>query len=463
MNKSIIILLAVLMAACSGVKNLPEPDINVPESYTATAQAAEDSVCIADLVWFEFYSDSVLCGFIRKTLENNKDLQIAASRIEELRQIYGIEKVNILPVLSGNVYAQDETNDYSGKGISHDREIGVKVSVAWEINLWGSFEWAKKKAGSNFKASVEDYRAMQMSLIAMTAETYYRLLALENEVAIVNRTVESRKESLRMAKIRFEGGLTSETVYQQAMVEYSSAASRLPELKKRLYATRNALTVLMGRTPDDSLVIGTQRLTSIDGSKLPLGVPSGLLQRRPDIRAAQLRLAAAMANVGYTYAERFPSLRFGFTPGFENNELSKFLQSPFTFLVGSITGTIFDFGAKKKKYKAAIAVYEQSRHSYEKAVIQAFTEVNTAIEAHKQAQETSMLKNELCMAAAKYIQLAQLQYRAGSLNYIDVLDAQRRYFEAQVDVNNAIRDEYIAMIDLYKVLGGGWTLPAPPK
>ncbi len=455
MKNSLIILLAALLVACSGVKNLPGPDITVPESYSPTSP--DDSLSIADLNWFEFYADTVLCGFIRETLANNKDLQIAAARIDELQRIYGIEKLNILPTLSGNVYAQDETNDYSGIGISHDREFGVKVSVAWEVNLWGSFNWAKKKTENTYKASVEDYRALQMSLIAMTAETYYNLLALENEVAIVNRTVESRKESLRMARIRFEGGLTSETVYQQAKVEFSSAASRLPELKKRLAATRNALTVLMGRVPDASLVIGTQRLTPVDTTALPLGVPSDILQRRPDIRSAQLKLAASMANVGYTYAERFPSFRFGFTPGLENNELSHFLQSPFTFLVGSITGTIFDFGAKKKKYQAAKAVYEQSRHNYEKVVIRAFTEVNTAIEAYKQAQLTCRLKTELCEAAAKYIQLAALQYRAGTLNYIDVLDAQRRYFEAQVDVNNAVRDEYLAMIDLYKTLGGGWT------
>ncbi len=450
----IYILAALTLAGCSGVKNLNRPDVVVPARLSAGA--ADDSLCIADLGWWEFYSDTTLCRFIRQTLDNNKDLQTAAARIEEMRQLYGVEKVNMLPTLSGHVYANDETNDYSGTGITHDREIGVKVTVAWEVNLMGSLSWAKKRAGSNYQATVEDYRALQLSLIALTAESYYRLAALENELEIVNHTVESRRESLRMAKIRFEGGVTSEIVYQQAMVEYSSAASRLPDLRKRLTATRNALTLLMGQNPQDTLRIEMERLTPLPDSKLPVGIPSDLLRRRPDVRGAELRLAAALANAGYQYADRFPSLQLGFTPGFENNELKKFFESPFTFIVGSVTGPIFDFGKKKRKYQAAVAAYEQSRSQYEKSVLQAFTEVNTAIEAYSDAHESSILKKDLCMAAAKYIQLAQLQYRAGTLNYIDVLDAQRRYFEAQIDLNNAVRDEYFALITLYKALGGGW-------
>lgn len=164
-----------------------------------------------------------------------------------------------------------------------------------------------------------------------------------------------------------------------------------------------------------------------------------------------------MADVGLNYANRFPSLRIGFTPGFENDQLADFFKSPFTYTIGSITGPIFDFGRRKRKYKAAIAVYDQARFDYEKAVIQAFTEVNTAIATYKHIQETRKLKVDLRDATVKYVQLAHLQYRGGTLNYIDVLDAQRRYFDAQIGVSNALRDEYLALINLYKVLGGGWS------
>ncbi len=446
----------MMCCACSGVKHLAAPQIEVPDSFTLNVEG--DSTCLAEMDWWKFYSDSTLCRFIGRTLENNRDLLMAASRIEQMREMYGIDKANLMPQFKGTAYANDETNNYSGTGIKHDRELGVKVSVSWEMNLLGSLLWAKSRGKSNYVASVDDYGAMRVSLIARTAEAYYRLIALENELAIIKRTVESRMESLRMAKIRFEGGLTSETVYQQAMVEYSSAASLVPNLKRQITTARNALTLLMGEYPQDSLSMGEKALVPILIEKMPVGVPSQLLQRRPDIRAAQQRLAAAKANVGYTYAERFPSLQLGFTPGFENNELSNFLKSPFTFLVGTVAGPIFDFGGRKHKYKAAIAEYEQSRLQYEQTVIRAFTEVNTAINAYMDAQQSSKLKISLCQAAAKYNQLARLQYHAGTLNYIDVLDAQRRFFDAQIDESNAIRDEYLALIDLYKVLGGGWTL-----
>lgn len=446
----------LLCSACSGVKNLTKPDAGIPDSFASGTD--KDSTGLAELDWWSFYSDSTLCSYISRALENNRDLLAAASRIEQARELLGIDNAGMLPAFSGVLYANDETNDYSGSGVVHDVEIGAKVTVSWEVNLLGSMIWARKRGKADYIASAEDYNAMQISIIAQTADAYCRLTALENELSIIRRTVDSRRESLRMAKIRFEGGLTSETVYQQARVEYSSAASLVPSLKRRITAARNSLTLLMGEFPQDSLSVAEKILSPIQIERLPVGAPSRLLLRRPDIRAAEQRMAAAMANAGYTYAERFPSLHLGFTPGFENNELTRFLKSPFTFVVGSLTGPVFEFGKRWRRYRAAVAEYEQKRLQYEKTVIRAFTEVNTAITAYQQAQRSSVLKTKLCEAAAKYNHLAQLQYQAGTLNYIDVLDAQRRFFDAQIDESNAVRDEYLALIDLYKVLGGGWHL-----
>lgn len=454
----IIIALGILFPSCSGVKKLTKPQTPAPATFSSIS-AENDSTCLADIDWWEFYSDPTLRDFIGRTLKNNKDLLAAGYKLEHMNRLYGSERANILPVIGGTVYANDETNDYSGTGIIHDREIGVKIPISWEINLMGSQIWNSRRAAAEYQASAEDLRAMQVLLIARTAEAYFRLLALENEVAIVNHTMESRKESLRMAKIRYDGGLTSETVYQQAMVEYSTAASLVPNLRQGLNSARNELTLLMGELPQDSLTPYLKRLEPIMLDRIPTGVPSDLLQRRPDIRASARRLEAATANCGATYANRFPSLQLGFTPGLENNELTKFLQSPFTFIVGTISGPIFDFGRRKRKYQAAVAAYEQARLNYEKTVLQAFTEVNSAINAYDNARKSRKLKLTLCEAAEKYVHLARLQYNAGRLNYIDVLDAQRRYFDARIAVSNTIRNEYFALIDLYKALGGGWSLP----
>ncbi len=444
----------LLLAACSGTKGLVGARVDMPSTFVPSQ--TPDSMSVADMKWWEFFTDPTLKKIMEIALDNNRDLLKAAARIEEMRQLYGISKAEMLPQIGANVAYSHETNKYGGGKTTKDPEHDLKFPISWEINLWGAMSHARDAGKARYIASQEDYRAMRMELIAEVASAYVRLLALENELNIVRQTLLTREESLHQAKIRFEGGLTSETVYQQAKVEYASAASLVPDLEMKVNAMRNALTLLMGEYPEDIFSRRTFQFDRSLESRLPTGVPSDLLKRRPDLRAEEQRLKAAMADVGVSYADRFPSLRIGLTPGFENDALENFFKSPFTYAIGSITGTIFDFGRKKRKYKAAVAVYDQTRFAYEKAVMQAFTEVNDAITAYHGYLENKMLMNELCDAAEKYVKLAHLQYRGGTLNYIDVLDAQRRYFSARTGVNNAMRDEYLALINLYKVLGGGW-------
>lgn len=369
-----------------------------------------------------------------------------------------MDRLNYLPEISGIAGTNHETNRYNGIATTKDPEYDLKMTIGWEINLLGAMSWAQKGSLARYKATIDDYHAMRMALVAETASAYFRLMALRNELAIVRQTLATRDESLNQARIRFEGGLTSETVYQQAKVEYASTAALVPNLEQQVKAANNAITLLIGEFPNDSICSGQPIWSDNIQDNIPVGISSTLLERRPDISAAEHRLAAAMADVGLSYANQFPNIRLSFTPGWENESLSHFLASPFTYVIGNIAGTIFDFGRKKRKYKAAIAVYDQARNDYEKIVINAFTEVNTAIETLNKVKENRKLKAELCEASRKYVHLAQLQYRGGSLNYIDVLDAQRKYFEAQISVSNALRDEYLALTNLYKVLGGGWNV-----
>lgn len=457
MNKLRIILIAGAMlglAACSGVKNLAKPDVAMPQAFMPGIET--DSACIADMEWWEFYTDSTLCTLIRTALNNNHDLLKAAAKVDAARQLYGVARLNYLPELSAMAGGSYETNKYNGAATTKDPEYDLKLTVNWEINLWGAMSWAQKNGLANYEATLDDFHAMRMTLIAEVAGAYYRLVALRNELAIVSRTLATREESLDQARIRFEGGLTSETVYQQAKVEYASAAALVPNLKRQITDVRNSLTLLTGEFPHEIMQRDNMVETAALPDSLPAGIPSTLLERRPDVRACEHRLAAAMADVGVAYANQFPNIRLSFTPGFENESLSRFFMSPFTYTLGQVAGTIFDFGRKRRKYKASIATYNQSKYDYEKAVVTAFTEVNTAIDTYARVRENGRLKIELRDAALKYVQLARLQYRAGTLNYIDVLDAQRRYFDAQIAVSNAVRDQYLALINLYKVLGGGW-------
>ncbi len=190
-----LVLLSAILVSCSGVKGLQEPHLDLPSSYVGGV--AEDSLSIADMDWWEFYADGPLRQIIRRTLENNRDVLKAAARVEEMRQLYGVEKLNLYPEVSGLISADNETNDYyNGGGYSSDPEFALKVSVGWEVNLWGAMTWARRQGAARYRASVEDLRAMRMTLIAEVATAYFRLAALDNELSIVRQTLQTRSESL---------------------------------------------------------------------------------------------------------------------------------------------------------------------------------------------------------------------------------------------------------------------------
>ncbi len=446
---------AIMLGSCSGVKNCQKPQLDLPMSLAGNAT---DSITLADMEWWSFYSDSTLVGLIREALEHNRDFLAAAAKVEQMRQLYGVQKLNYAPTVSGLVLADHETNDYHGKPHSDQPEYSLKASLSWEVDLWGGLKWAQRKGAAEFRASVENQRAMQMTLVSEIASAYVNLLALDNELSIVRRTLFTREENLKKAKLRFEGGLTPETVYQQAQVEYASAAALIPGLERQIEIQKNAISLLLGRYPGQEISRGKLSFNEPIRQEFPIGLPSSLLKRRPDLRAAEASLAGALANVGVTYADRFPKLRIGLTGGLENDDLKGFFQSPFTYIVGQISGTILDFGRNKRRYKASIAAYDQSRLNYEQKVLTAFKEVDDAAVTFRLIKQTTERRRELLEAAQKYAQLAYMQYSMGVINYIDVLDAQRRYFEAQVGLSNAVRDEYLALINLYKSLGGGWRI-----
>lgn len=448
-----ILLTGVLSVSCSAVRNCKAPELKLPAEVV---EGGSDSLTVVDLEWWRFYGDTTLCRIIERTLADNKDLLAAAARVERMRQLYRIDKAQRLPDVSARAVADYETNDYVGESSSRDPEFGAKLTVGWEADLWGNLRWAKRRGGAEYHASIEDERAMRMTLVAEVAAAYYRLVALDNELSIVRRTLITRGEGVYQAQLRFEGGLTSETVYQQAKVELATTASLIPDLERRIEITENALSLLMGAYPDWRVDRSKMDSEVEMPENLPIGLPSELLKRRPDVRSSEQRLRSAMASAGMAYADRFPRLTFSLTGGWENDDLKGFFRSPFSYVAGALAAPVFGFGRKQAKYRASLAAYDEARLAYEKKVLEVFNEVNNAVVTYRKARETAALKVNLRDAALKYVELAHLQYRGGSINYIDVLDAQRRYFDAQIGLSNAVRDEYLALVDLYKSLGGGW-------
>ena len=454
-NISVCILL-LFIVGCSGVKNLTKPDVSMP-AYLGN-ESPIDTLTIADMGWWEFYGDEFLRDIIERVLNENKRLLIAAEKVEQAQNLYKVNKANLLPELAFRLPWNHETNHYYKELDLIDPEIGVKATISWEVDLFGSLRWNKKKAMSQYKATLEDERAMRMVLVAETASAYFRLVALDNELAIVKSTMETREEGVRLAKLRFDGGLTSETVYQQAQVQYATAAALIPNLEYNIKVAENQLLLLMGALPNEKVNRSSELKDNTLPDRIPLGLPSSLLERRPDIISYEDKLQAAVANVGYTYAKRFPSLNIELTGGVEDNDFKNLFRSPFSYVAENFVAPLVDFGKRKNTYKAAIAAYNEARLAYENKVLEAFNEVDNAITRYNSARMAVTRDSELLEAAYKYQDLTWKQYRGGTINYIDVLDAQRRYLEARIARMNAIRDEHLALIELYKSLGGGWTV-----
>ncbi len=460
MNKQPLIKLFVWIAAglllhsCMVGRKYTRPEMAIPQALHGEQ---EDSLSIADEKWWDIYTDPILQQLIRKTLNHNKDILIAVERVKELEALKRVKTAELLPEFNLHIYDDTEWENYRGEKFVRDPEYGTKIRTSWEVDLWGNLRWARRKSVAELMQSVENRRALQMMLVADVARAYYELIALDSELSIVRQTLGTREEGVNQARLRYEGGLTSETSYQQAKVELASAATLVPELLRRIAVKESEIALLAGEFPNE--VERGSMLEQVNlPDHLPVGLSSELLQRRPDIRLAEQSLIAANAALGMAYTDRFPRLILTGAYGTEGDQISTLLKSPYGIFIGSLTSPLYQFGKKRNRYKAQQHVYEQEARRYEKRILTVFKEVNDAIVNYNAIKEARQLKYELEQASRSYVELANLQYINGVINYLNVLDAQRRYFDSQIGLSNAIRDEYLALIQLYKVLGGGWDM-----
>ncbi len=412
---------------------------------------------MADVEWWTVYADTLLQDLIITALEYNKDMLIASERVKEMQFKYRMDKAGQWPSFRINAPVEHEWENYGGNKPTSAPEIVAKLALSWEIDLWGNLRWASRQGAAEYLSSVEAQRAMQMTIVAEVATAYFELVALDNQLEIVRQTVVTRQEGVKQAKLRFEGGMTSETSYQQAQVELATASADIPELERRIAVKESLISLLCGLYPD-KVARQQSKLEGMDNASMPVGLPSDLLLRRPDLRQAEAKLKAAEAAVGVAQAERFPTLVINLQAGFENDDFKTFLKSPLFYAAGNIVAPLFSFGKRKAKFKAAVSAYNQERLRYEKKVLTAFKEVHDAIIDYHSTRENTVLMRELRDATEKYVDLAQLQYLNGLISYLDVLDAYRKFYSSQIGLNTAVRNENLALITLYKALGGGWAI-----
>ncbi len=448
----LILIVGLLTASCQLGRHYTRPELGLPAVLDSVTT---DTTSIADFRWWELYTDTTLQELIRQTLEHNKDMLAAAARLKEMAAQRRIAYADMFPKVNGQLYTDKEAENYGGDNYESTPEYSAKFIASWELDLWGNLRWARDKSMAQFVQAVENRRALQMTLVAQVAQAYFELVALDNELAIVKQTLRAREESVRLARLRFNGGLTSETAYQQAQVELARTATLVPDLERAIALKENDINFLAGRYPEK--VERSHHPQDIRlPETLPAGLPSSLLERRPDVRAAEEALVAANADVGIAYTNLFPRITLTAHYGLESEEFKDFLHSPYHFLSANLLTPLFAMGKNRAALKAKKAAYEQAVYQYEKAVLSAFKDARNAIVEFNKIQDIYDAQLKLEQAARKSISLTQKQYLNGYISYLDMLDAQRTYLDAQIALSNAVRDKQIAMVHLYKALGGGW-------
>lgn len=453
----VLLLVSILvLPACKVGKAYTRPEIELPAWQDTLVSVYSDTTSIAHLKWWDIYGDTVLQKLIQTTLDNNKDMLIAAARIEELAAMKRVDFSKLFPKLEARGYTDLEATNYGGEGFDTDYEPGIKLQAVWELDLWGNLRWANEKSKAELLQSVENQRALQVSLIAQVAQSYFELMALDQELLIVRQTLNARREGVHLAKVRFEGGLTSETSYQQAQLELARTATLIPELEGNISRKESEIALLAGSFPTaierTSMEANIARLPQ----SLPIGLSSELLERRPDIRAAEATLVAANAKVGVAFTNLFPRITLTGQFGLESDQFIYFLRSPYGYFIGNILMPLFEMGKNRALLKAQKASYKQAVHRYEKQVMTAFKETHDAINDFNKSQEIYIARQKLEQSAYSTMNLAGLQYINGYINYLDVLDAQRTYFDAQIGLSEALLNKQLSLIHLYKALGGGW-------
>ena len=446
-----VVLLAGVLTSCKVGKSYVRPDLKLPEQLAKN----QDSLSLGDEDWKSIYTDTTLQGLIDRALEHNKDMLIAAARVKEMAAQKRISTAALLPDFKGKVAVEREWENDGGDSYKKSDTFEGQLLLSWELDLWGNLRWARSASVAEYLQSVEGQRALKMTIVAEVAQAYYELVALDTELDIVKQTLKAREEGVRLARIRFAGGLTSETAYRQSQVELARTATLVPDLERKISLKENDIAFLAGEYPNR--IVRSSLLRDLNGREvLPVGLPSDLLERRPDIRQAEQKLIAANAMVGVAFTNMFPRLTLTGELGGESSALSELLDSPYALLKGALLTPVFGWGKNRAAWKAKKAAYEAEVHEYEKSVLQAFKETRNAIVNFSKIKEVYELRAKLERSAKSYMDLAQLQYINGVINYLDVLDAQRGYFDAQIGLSNAIRDERIAVVQLYKALGGGW-------
>ena len=458
MRSLVLAVFSFLLLACAMGPDYSRPDIPTSDSFRM-AEDSKDLPSLANMPWWELYRDEELQRLIRIALEENKDLKRAVASIDEFQARLFTARMDFVPQLSatGNLPLA-RTGGFLFPGFPSAFNKYGQGSLSWELDIWGRIRRANEAGLADLLSREENRRAVTLQIVGGVAQAYFDLRQFDMQLEIAKRTLLAWEESVRIGQARLRQGMINKLDVDQFEAERENASARIAELKRQMVQKENELSVLLGRNPSQ-IARGRSLTEQMMPPVVPAGLPSELLQRRPDVVAAEQQLVAATARIGAAKAERFPKLSLTGILGVASPTLTDIVSPGTTFgvLAPVLTGPLLNAQTLGFQQQAVEAQAKQAVAEYEQTILVAFREVEDALVGVSTAREQAAAQERQVNALRSALHLASLRYKGGLANYLDVLIAQRSLFEAELALAATHRLHLVSVVQLYKALGGGWS------
>jgi outer membrane protein, multidrug efflux system len=457
------IVAAALLGGCAIGPNYERPSVAEPQTFRG--QATAEAASLADAPWWEVFQDPILKELIQEALRNNYDVQIAAARVQEARANFRVSRSDLYPSLDygAGVSRANLTAGVSGgpgaQAATTNNFYYGTLTASWELDIWGRIRRSNEAAWATLLATEDARRGVWLTLVSDVAQAYFELLALDVRLEIARNSTDAYQRTYNVFQDRFQFGTASKLETSRAEGALGEAQATIPQLESDIVAKENQIGILLGKRPAP-IPRGTPLYAQAVVPTVPAGLPSTLLERRPDLRQAEQQLVSANARIGVAKAEFFPKLSLTALFGTASPEVSALTGGSATIwaVAGMLSGPLFNAGRTLGNYRASVAQWEQAKLQYEQAVLTALREVSDALTALGKLSEAETGQDKAVKALEEAVGHATDRYRYGLASYFEVLEAQQQLYPAQNTLAQIRRDRLLSHVRLYKALGGGWSL-----